>query len=393
MKPFISIIMPVYNNEKYFPNAVQSVIDQSFSEWELIIVDDGSTDNTPKIADEFAQRDTRIRVIHQVNQRTYASVNNGTEVAEGKYVLMFNSDDLLNKDALRKIHSKALEDDADIVMFNLSVNICDEEQNIIVRDINGRSKWLTEDFSYHDRELIHKKWVDFLQMGLIDHQCVYRTELAKKNKMRNDTYAGDYLYNIQLADQIDVAVGTTYEVYMFMNYQKDNMNMSIGKYYGYEHELFNELSLEYRALFKKWKMYGKNEQLYLSGKRLKLLSNEFRGISKQNWSIDEKLDRILDYASDNIVREFVLDDNYLEELESRALSACRELFLTEVPGKESNYYFLYELLDSLLRYEKTQEDIERIKTGVYHKLNPKHIGKCFMDKLGINSSVTGTLKV
>lgn len=388
MKPFISIIMPVYNNEKYFPNAVQSVMDQSFSDWELIIVDDGSTDNTPKIADEFAKRDTRIRVIHQENQRTYASVNNGTEIAEGKYVFMFNSDDLLNKDALRKIHNIAMVDDADIVMFNLSVNICDEEQNIVVRDVNGASKYLTEDFSYYDRELIHQKWIDFLKNGLIDHQCVYKAELAKKNKMRNDTYAGDYLYNIQLADQINVAAGTTYEVYMFMNYQKDNMNMSIGRYYGYEHDLFNEMCLEYRTLLKKWRVYGENEQTYLSQTRLKCLSSEFRGISRQDWLADEKLGRILDYASDNIVREFAFDDNYLEELESRTLSACRELFLKEVPEKESNYYFLYELLDSLLRYEKTQEDIERIKAGVYHKLNPNHIGKCFMDKLGIGNTET-----
>lgn len=392
MKPFISIIMPVYNNEKYFPNAVQSVMEQSFSEWELIIVDDGSTDNTPKIADEFVKRDTRIRVIHQENQWTYASVNNGTEIAEGKYVFMFNSDDLLNKDALREIHNIAVVDDADIVMFNLSMNICDERQNIIVRDVSGISKHLTADFSYHDRELIHNKWIDFLKMGLVVHQCVYKTELAKKNKMRNDTYAGDYLYNIQLADQINAAAGTAYEVYMFMNYQKDHMNMSVGKYYGYEHDLFNEISLEYRSLFKKWDTYGKNEQLYLSGIRLKWLSSEFRGVSKQDWSTDEKLGRILDYSSDNVVREFVLDDNCLEELESRTLSACRELFLKEMPDKERNYYFLYELLDSLLRYEKTQEDIERIKAGVYHKLNPKHIGKCFMDKIGISGNIIETLK-
>lgn len=381
MCPFISVIMPVYNNEKYFPKAVQSVLSQSFSDWELIIVEDGSTDNTPTIADRLGEVDARIKVIHQANQWIYASVNNGTKIAEGKYVLMFNSDDLLNRDALQRIHDIAVVDDADIVMFNLSENICDEEQNIVERDIRGRSKFLADDFSYTDRDYIHKKWIDFMKIGLVNHQCVYKAQLAKINKMRNDTYAGDYLYNIQLADQINVAAGTTYEVYMYMNYQKDDKNISIGKYYGYEHDMYNEAYLEYKKLFGQWGLYENEVKSFLSKKRMQALSIEFRLIKKQRWSLDEKLREMIHHASDAVIHEIALEHDRLEELESRVLSACRELFVEEIPEKRSRYYFLYELLDSLLRYEKTEEDVEKINAGIYHELNPRHIGQCFMKKL------------
>ncbi|WP_347223288.1 glycosyltransferase [Bacteroides congonensis] len=381
MHPFISLIMPVYNNEKYFPKAVQSVIAQSFHDWELVIVEDGSTDNTPMIADKLAETDERIRVVHQQNQWIYASVNNGTEIAAGKYVFMFNSDDLLNQDALQRIHDIAVIDDADIVMFNLSENTCDEEQNIIERDVNGRSRYLADDFSYTDRDDIHRKWIDFMKLGLVNHQCVYKAKLAKKNKMRNDTYAGDYLYNIQLADQINVAAGTAYEVYMYMNYQKEEANISLGKYYGYEHDMYNGMYLEYKALFEQWGIYGNEVKSYLSKLRMQKLSREFRLIKIQRWSVDEKLKEMLNHISDDIIHEIASENNKEEELESRMFSACRELFIENVPDQESDFYFLYELLDSLLRYEKTQEDLEKIRAGVYHELNPKHIGKCFMQML------------
>ena len=90
-----SIIMPVYNNEIYFPLAVASILQQDYTDFELIIVDDGSTDGTPELADAFAASDRRIRVIHQKNQWIYASFNNGIRQASGDYIYIVNSDDRL----------------------------------------------------------------------------------------------------------------------------------------------------------------------------------------------------------------------------------------------------------------------------------------------------------
>ena len=101
--PLISIITPVYNNEKYVKNAVESVLRQGFDDYEYIIVDDGSTDNTPQIVDEIAGKDKRIRVIHQKNQWIYASFNNGIKEAAGKYVYILNSDDRMREGMLAKM--------------------------------------------------------------------------------------------------------------------------------------------------------------------------------------------------------------------------------------------------------------------------------------------------
>ena len=77
MQPYFSIVMPVYNNEKLLPNAVNSIINQTFSDWELIIVDDGSTDNSSEICDEYARNDERIVVIHKENKGVSSARNKG----------------------------------------------------------------------------------------------------------------------------------------------------------------------------------------------------------------------------------------------------------------------------------------------------------------------------
>ena len=82
--PLISIITPVYNKEKYVANAIESVLSQSFDAFEYIIIDDGSTDASPAIVDEYAKKDNRIKVIHQQNQWIYASFNNGIREASGE---------------------------------------------------------------------------------------------------------------------------------------------------------------------------------------------------------------------------------------------------------------------------------------------------------------------
>lgn len=383
--PFISIIMPVYNNETLLPKAVASVREQTFDDWELIIIDDGSTDNTPQVADELAEQDDRIKVIHQENQWIFRSYNNGYAAAAGKYVFIVNSDDTINPESLQRIHDIAVVDDADIVMFNLAKHVCDASQNIIIPDIYGLKGLLKEDFSYADRQEIHARWVDFLRMKLITHQCVYKAALAKDIKYRTDFFNGDAVYNIQIADQVQAAAGTAYQVYNHFIYQNEDgfMNASIGKYYGYEHELYNEYYLSYKNLFEKWDMFHEKQQSFLVADRLNTLTLEIRTYSSEHCRLttEEKLQRILESASDELVYECAKSENRIEELESRVLSGLRELLLKELPDESSDFYFVYELLNALLRYEKEEEDMRKIKEAVYHKNNPRHIGECFLKKL------------
>lgn len=93
MNPFFSIIMPTYNRGHILSKTIQSVINQNFNNWELIIVDDGSTDNTREIIDDFSKNDNRIIYKYQDNQERSAARNNGIENSSGKYICFIDSDD------------------------------------------------------------------------------------------------------------------------------------------------------------------------------------------------------------------------------------------------------------------------------------------------------------
>lgn len=94
--PQISVIVPVYKVEKYLHECVDSILAQTFSDFELILVDDGSPDNCGKICDEYAAKDSRVRVIHQENQGLSGARNSGIEIAQGEFITFVDSDDLVD---------------------------------------------------------------------------------------------------------------------------------------------------------------------------------------------------------------------------------------------------------------------------------------------------------
>ncbi|MBR1849200.1 MAG: glycosyltransferase family 2 protein [Lachnospiraceae bacterium] len=114
-KPFFTIVIPVYNTEKYLEECVESVIKQSFQELEIILVDDGSTDSSPLLCDALAKQDERIRVVHKKNGGLSSARNAGIQAAKGQYIGFIDSDDYIHPDmyqkmydAIRGYHSKII---------------------------------------------------------------------------------------------------------------------------------------------------------------------------------------------------------------------------------------------------------------------------------------------
>lgn len=113
---FFSIIIPVYNVERYLTECMNSILSQSFNSFEIILVDDGSTDKSPAICDDFASMDQRIRVIHKPNGGQSSARNVGTQIARGEYIIYIDSDDfIIDQDFLKKITEVA--DGRDIVFY------------------------------------------------------------------------------------------------------------------------------------------------------------------------------------------------------------------------------------------------------------------------------------
>jgi glycosyltransferase involved in cell wall biosynthesis len=114
--PLISVIIPVYKVEPYLRRCLGSVLSQTFTGWECIIVDDGSPDGCPAICDEYAAKDSRFAVIHRENRGTAHARDAGIKQAKGEFILFSDSDDWLENNALEILHNKQHETDADIVL-------------------------------------------------------------------------------------------------------------------------------------------------------------------------------------------------------------------------------------------------------------------------------------
>ena len=132
--PQISVIVPVYNAEKWLRRCVDSILAQTFTDFELLLIDDGSTDGSPAICDEYAQRDSRIKVFYQKNSGVSAARNSGLDHARGEWILFVDADDYLYEDVVSEkftprrsqIGANHFTEKIGIsIDVNLSVNRCD----------------------------------------------------------------------------------------------------------------------------------------------------------------------------------------------------------------------------------------------------------------------------
>lgn len=138
-KKKISVVIPIYNVEKYLPCCIESVQTQSYKNLEIILVDDGSLDNSGKIADEYAGKDERIKVIHKKNGGLSDARNAGMELATGDYIMFVDSDDLMAPEACRVLGEKIEKENADYVIGNY-IN-CYEDGTIWANPIFNTEKY------------------------------------------------------------------------------------------------------------------------------------------------------------------------------------------------------------------------------------------------------------
>ena len=124
-KGVVSVVLPIYNVEKYLNRCVKSVVNQSYKNLEIILVDDGSPDNCPTLCEDWAKKDSRIKVVHKKNAGLGYARNTGIENATGEYICFFDSDDYIALDAIEKAYSLAVKEKSDIVVFGF----CDVKSN------------------------------------------------------------------------------------------------------------------------------------------------------------------------------------------------------------------------------------------------------------------------
>lgn len=193
---FFSIIVPVYNAQDFISLAVESVLSQSFKDYELILINDGSKDMTPRILDDYADKDMRVKVLHIKNGGVSHARNEGIKLAKGKYLLFLDSDDRYKPDALNILYQVCEKENPDFLTYAYEECIVEKEQK--KRLIHSGKA-----YKYTNSDAIKKDLLNIVSSEMFGAvwSKVYKNEIIKNNniKMNENLYLGeDYCFNLEM---------------------------------------------------------------------------------------------------------------------------------------------------------------------------------------------------
>jgi len=195
-KPKVSVIIPVYNTEKYLREALDSIVNQTLKEIEIITINDGSTDSSLDILNEYAQKDNRIIVYSQENKGLSKTRNFGLDNCKGNYIYFFDSDDILSSTALEETYNKSENDNLDICFFDADIFYDDIKYDL---HFDYKRCHLLEDKIYDGIEITNilldiNKFRASPCLYLLNANFLKEIKLAFKNVIYEDELFGSLLY-------------------------------------------------------------------------------------------------------------------------------------------------------------------------------------------------------
>jgi glycosyltransferase involved in cell wall biosynthesis len=203
----ISLIVPVYNVEKYLKECVNSILNQTFSDFELILVDDGSPDKSGKMCDEFAINDIRIKVIHKENGGLSSARNAGLDVITGEYVCFIDSDDIIHKKMLEILQTSIQESKAEIAVGKFKTF---KDTDII--DMEHNTEVLTETITPEK----------LIELAIIDNDVtfsvcnkMFKSSLWYGIRFREKTYYEDEDLTYKVFDKAKTCVLCDQQIYYY----------------------------------------------------------------------------------------------------------------------------------------------------------------------------------
>lgn len=234
----ISIIMPVYNVEKYIKQSIESVINQTYNNLEIILVDDGSTDFSGEICDEYSKKDNRIKVIHTENRGLSCARNTGLDNATGKYIMFIDSDDFFEKNSCEVLYNEIENKKADYVIGNY------------IHTTHEGKKW--------KNPLFNQKIYDNFKLSITDYKKsifvmnsvvwnkIFKREFIEKNKLRfvPGAFAEDAIFSTYCYVHTNKSYYISDVVY---NYRQNQVNKSIST--NCTKDYFKKLNASYKLIF------------------------------------------------------------------------------------------------------------------------------------------------
>ena len=209
----VSIIMPVYNVEKYISKAIESMQKQTLKEWEFLIVDDGTPDKSGEICDSFALKDSRIHVIHKENSGAPSARNLAIDLAKGKYMYFMDSDDWAETTMLEDMYNLAEENQAQLVVTGYYIDTYYNDSDYISAEISQPDKvfktqreFRENAYKLFDNNLLYTPW-----------NKLYLSDYIMKNNLKfPTTFWDDFPFNLSVVCNVEKVVVSSKKYYHFM---------------------------------------------------------------------------------------------------------------------------------------------------------------------------------
>lgn len=202
--PMVSIIVPVYNTEKYLHRCIDSVLAQTYKDFELLLIDAGSTDSSGAICDEYAKKDGRVRVFHKENGGLTSARNAGLVVASGEWIMHVDGDDWIAPDMLQQMLQRADAEGIDVVIGDFAFTFPDREEIYVASDWDENKKASLNRY-------ISSTWTCI--WGCIAHKSLYdKYKLYSPNGI---TYCEDFHLIIRLCYYAKKVVNVHYPFYYY----------------------------------------------------------------------------------------------------------------------------------------------------------------------------------
>lgn len=179
MKVKVSVIIPMYNSESYIDKCIQSIINQTLKDIEIILVDDGSTDKSLEISNKYAENDERIKVIKQKNKGVSSARNYGVSIAEGNFITFVDSDDFIEIDMLEILYNSAIDNNCDVVLSGIK----------IIKDNDIKYEFTTDSKIYTKQEVFKLFYFDKEPFSP-NYACgkLIKRSICNKIKFREDIF-------------------------------------------------------------------------------------------------------------------------------------------------------------------------------------------------------------
>lgn len=326
LKPKISVVVPIYNVEKYLEQCLNSVCNQTFKDIEIICVNDGSTDNSQRVIDKFKKKDKRIKCINKKNSGYGHTMNVGFDSATGEYIGIVESDDYVDKKMFEILYEHAKANDLDVVKSDYYIFYSNSKKQEYVQTCDEKNY-------YQELITIDKSPLVF-KFKMNTWTGIYKSEFIKSNNIRhNETPGASYQDNGFWFQTIALAERLMFINKAFYHYRQDNPNSSINS----KSKIFcmsNEYDFIYKFLNEHIDIKQKYFKIYFIKRFFNCMttynriSNENKLLFLENFSQDLK-----NLIEENDLKIDTLNDVWVQNMVERIIDDYKLFFYEDLHYK------------------------------------------------------------